>query len=351
MTFTEFIGDVRIWSAGIFIGAVVAGIAAHAALFAVLARGAARMKSSVTDLIVRYCRRPGYLMFPTVAVLIAWPSLALPDEIAVAGRRAVVLLFVFSIGWAIVAVINVVGDFVAGRHAIDHADNLDARRIQTQTQVLRRIGVVLTVLVTAGIMLMSIPSVHHIGVSLFASAGVAGLAVGLAARATLSNIVAGIQVALTQPIRIEDVVIVEGEWGWIEEIRTTYVVVRIWDLRRLVVPISYFIEKPYQNWTRTTADILGSVFLHVDYHVPFEALRSEFRRILEGSGMWDGKVCVMHVTEAKERTVEIRMLMSAPSSPQAWELRCHVREKLIEFVRDNYPDSLPRLRAEVRKAA
>jgi small-conductance mechanosensitive channel len=327
--------------------ALLVAITAHLVFFAILARRAGRNSGGVTELVVQHCRRPGWLMFPTVAVLLAWPSLQLPQNASDALRHVAVVLFVFSIGWAFVAAINVVGDFMTRRYSIDHADNLDARRIRTQTQVLRRIGVVLTVIVTAGIILMSIPSVRHIGVSLFASAGVAGLAVGLAARATLSNIVAGIQVALTQPIRIDDVVIIEGEWGWIEEINTTYVVVRIWDLRRLVVPISYFIEKPYQNWTRTTADLLGSVFLHVDYTVPFEEIRAEFRKILEASGQWDGKVAVMHVTEARERTVEIRMLMSAPSSPQAWELRCHVREKLIEYVRANYPDSLPRVRAEV----
>lgn len=326
---------------------VLMGIIAHAIVFAALGRSARKLETGLASLVVRYGRRPAFLMFPTVALLVVWPSLPLEEETSASLRRGLVLLFLGSMGWSMVAVLNVLGDYVVRRFRIDHADNLDNRRIQTQAQVLRRIAVFVTVLVTAGGMLMSIPSIRHVGISLFASAGIAGLAVGLAARATLSNLLAGIQVALTQPIRIEDVVIIEGEWGWIEEIRMTYVVVRIWDLRRMVVPISFFIENPYQNWTRTTADILGSVFIYVDYSVPFEALRSEFRRILEASGMWDGKVCVMHVTEAKEYTVEVRALMSAPSSPEAFELRCHVREKLIEFVRESYADSLPRLRTQL----
>lgn len=331
------------------IGAPVLGsVGVHAGVFALLGRAARRTEIGLASLLVRHSRRPTFLMFPALAMLLAWPALPLSEDASAVLHRGPVLVFLASAGWTAVALINVVADFVVRRHRIDHADNLDARRIHTQTLVLRRIGVFLTVVITVGATLMSIPSIRAVGISLFASAGIAGLALGLAARATLSNLLAGIQVALTQPIRIEDVVIIEGEWGWIEEIGLTYVIVRVWDLRRLVVPISYFIEKPYQNWTRTTADILGSVFLHVDYSVPFEELRAAFRRILESSGMWDGKVCVMHVTEAKEYSVEVRMLMSAPSSPEAWELRCNVREKLIEWVRAEYGgEALPRMRTRV----
>jgi hypothetical protein len=171
--------------------------------------------------------------------------------------------------------------------------------------------------------------------------------VGLAARTALTNILAGIQIALSQPIRLGDVVIVENEWGWIEEITTTYVVVRIWDLRRLIVPLSYFIEKPFQNWTHTTADLLGTVFVYSDYRVEVEEVRSELLRILESSGMWDGKVWGLQVTNATDRSLELRALMSAPDAPKAWDLRCYVREKLIEFLQQRFPESLPRTRAEL----
>jgi hypothetical protein len=196
-------------------------------------------------------------------------------------------------------------------------------------------------------MLMTFPAIRHVGITLFASAGLAGLVAGMAARSTLSNLLAGVQIALTEPIRLDDVVIVEGEWGWIEEIGTTYVVVRIWDLRRLVVPLSYFIEHPFQNWTRVTSDLLGTVFVYTDYRVPVDEVRVELHRILQASGMWDGKAWGLQVTDATEHTLQLRALMSATDSSTAWDLRCHVREKLIALLQQRYPQSLPRVRAEL----
>ena len=263
----------------------------------------------------RHLRAPASFTIPILAILLTWPLLEFSSDLATTLRRALVLATVVGCGWLVIGVINIVGDVIVARHRTEHADNLDERRVQTQVLVLRRIAVIVTFVLTVVLLLMSIPGAREIGVSLFASAGVAGLVIGLAARPTLSNIIAGIQIALTQPIRLDDVVIVEGEWGWIEEIRTTYVVVRVWDLRRLVVPLTHFIEKPFQNWTRTEADILGSVFVQVDYTVPVEEIRAELRRIAEASGYWDGKVCVLHVTDARERTLELRALMSAKDSP------------------------------------
>jgi small-conductance mechanosensitive channel len=207
--------------------------------------------------------------------------------------------------------------------------------------------IVVVGLLTLAAILMTFEKVRYLGTSILASAGIAGLIVGFAAQRSIATLLAGIQIAITQPIRIDDVVIVENEWGRIEEITLTYVVVRIWDLRRLILPITYFLEKPFQNWTRVSADILGTIFLYVDYTVPVEAVRAEFRRILEKSGKWDGRVSVLQVTNTTERTVELRALVSATDSSSAWELRCHVREKLIEFLQKNYPHALPRLRAEI----
>jgi small-conductance mechanosensitive channel len=196
-------------------------------------------------------------------------------------------------------------------------------------------------------MLMVFDSARQFGASILASAGIAGIIVGFAAQRSIATLLAGSQIAMTQPIRVDDVVIVENEWGRIEEITLTYVVVRIWDLRRLVLPITYFIERPFQNWTRSSADILGTVFLHADYSVPLDALRTELTRILSTSRFWDGKVNVLQVTDAREHTLEIRALASAADASLAWDLRCEVREKLIQFLQRNYPDSQPRLRASV----
>jgi small-conductance mechanosensitive channel len=203
------------------------------------------------------------------------------------------------------------------------------------------------VVVTISIMLMTFPSARQIGTSVFASAGIAGVIVGIAARSTFASLIAGLQVAITQPIRIDDAVIVENEWGWIEEIESTYVVIRLWDLRRLIVPLSYFIEKPFQNWTRSTAEIIGTVFMYVDYTLPVEPVRKELERVLRSTELWNGKTCVLQVTDFSETSMQIRCLMSANSSSLAFDLRCYVREKLIDFMQTNYPQCLPTRRDAV----
>jgi small-conductance mechanosensitive channel len=198
---------------------------------------------------------------------------------------------------------------------------------------------------TVASMLMVFDSVRQFGASILASAGIAGIVIGFAAQRSIATLLAGFQIALTQPIRVDDVVIVENEWGRIEDITLTYVVVKVWDLRRLVVPINYFIEQPFQNWTRRSADILATVFLYVDYTIPVDALRGELTRILGASRYWDGKVNVLQVTDAKEHTLEIRALASAADASLAWDLRCEIREQLVAFVQRRHPESLPRVRA------
>lgn len=254
------------------------------------------------------------------------------------------VLLVVSITWAIIAFMRVGKIQLLKNYDISVADNLRSRKLYTQFNILEKILVFIIIVIGTAVTLMLFESFRNIGVSIFASAGVAGLILGLSAQKVIGTILAGLQIAITQPIRLEDVVIVEGEWGWIEEINLTYVVIRIWDKRRLVVPSTYFLEKPFQNWTLTSADILGTVFIYTDYTIPFEPLRRELTRLLESSPYWDKKVNVLQVTDAKENTVEIRALMSAATSPQAWELRVYVREKLIEYIQQEYPQCLPHTR-------
>ncbi len=337
-----------LWAAAGLSGAVLFALLVHYLFFLLLKRLARRTESVIDDSLLRYGEGPTRWIFPLLAIELAMPLLPLRSQIVGYLQHGLGLGLIASVAWVVVLLADVAADAISARHEIDVADNLAARRIRTQTQVLRRIFVVVVVVMTLGIMLMTFPAIRTLGTSLLASAGLAGLVLGMAMRPTLASVIAGVQIALTQPIRIDDVVIVEGEWGWIEEIRTTYVVIRIWDLRRLVVPLSYFIEKPFQNWTRVTADLLGTVFLYVDYTVSVEEIRQEFHRILEASGMWDGKTWGVQVTNAGEHTLELRALMSAPSGPQAWDLRCHVREKLVQFLQEHHPESLPRTRAEVR---
>ena len=211
----------------------------------------------------------------------------------------------------------------------------------TQVRLIEHVINFIIVIITISFMVMSFAEARELGVSIFASAGVVSIIIGIAAQKSLGNVLAGIQIAISQPIRLEDAVIVEGEWGWIEEITLTYVVVRIWDLRRLVVPISYFIENTFENWTRTSADLIGTVFLYTDYTVPVEELRQELTRVLEKSTNWDKKVNVLQVTDMKEHTVELRILASALDSSITWNLRCEIREKLLEFLQKNHPSALP----------
>ncbi len=337
-----------LWAAGGLAGAVLLSLLVHYLLFLLIKRLARKTSTVVDDSLLRHGQRPTRWIFPLIAILLAVPLLPIRPEILSPLQHVLGLGVIGSIAWTVILLADVFSDALSAKYAIDVADNLTARSIRTQTQVLRRIFVVVVVLLTLGIMLMTFPSIRTLGTSLLASAGLAGLVLGMAMRPTLASIVAGIQIALTQPIRIDDVVIVEGEWGWIEDISTTYVIVRIWDLRRLVVPLSYFIEKPFQNWTRVTADLLGTVFLYVDYTVPVDVVREELHQILQSSGMWDEKTWGLQVTDAREHTLELRALMSAPNGPQAWDLRCYVREKLIAFLQQRYPGSLPRTRAEVQ---
>ncbi|HVI08850.1 MAG TPA: mechanosensitive ion channel domain-containing protein [Candidatus Binatia bacterium] len=349
MVMNHYLADWRniLWSLAMAAIAVLLALALHGVVAAVLKRMARLRNGMFYGLLVQYQQRPTRLLFPLLALLAVIPAMPLAPLAISRLNHVNVLALIGCAAWMAVAMLNVLRDYIAQRHAHDANDNLAVRRLRTQVQVLRHIMVVLIVVITIAIMVMTFPSARHVGESLFASAGVAAVVAGLAARTTLSNLLAGVQIALSQPIRLDDVVIVEGEWGWIEEITMTYVVVRIWDLRRLVLPISYFIEKPFQNWTRNASDLLGTVFVYTDYTVPVDEVRKQLLHILQGSGMWDGKVWGLQVSNASERTVELRALMSSPNSSAAWDLRCYVREQLIAFLQERYPQSLPRTRAEI----
>jgi len=252
------------------------------------------------------------------------------------------------ITWLGLRAVKAIQHHVQVHNPTDIADNLLARRLQTQTQVLTQsLAVLVLILGTAGI-LMTFPSVRQFGASLLASAGLAGLVAGFAARPVLGNMIAGIQIAITQPIRLDDVVIIENEWGRIEEITGSYVVVRIWDNRRLVVPLQWIIENPFQNWTRQTSELIGTVFFWLDYSVPLAAFREEAKRLCEEvPHLWNGEVFVVQVTECSERSMQVRVLASSGDSGKSWDLRCHLRENLLVYMSRNFPESLPRLRAHV----
>jgi len=286
-------------------------------------------------------------LLPAICLLIVLPAMRLPENYTAGFQKSLQVWIIIAGAWFLMRLIGLIKVLVLRRHKLTERDNLIARRIYTQFGVIERVLNVLILFLALAAVLLTFERVREIGFSLLASAGVVGVILGFAAQRSLSTLFAGIQIALSQPIRIDDVVIVENEWGWIEEITLTYVVVKIWDQRRLVVPISYFIEKPFQNWTRTSAELLGSVYLYADYSVPVQKIRKELENILRAAPQWDERVGTLQVTNANERTIELRALMSAQDSPSAWELRCQVREKLIEFMQRNFPKSLPHVRIEL----
>ncbi|MDF0495853.1 mechanosensitive ion channel family protein [Bradyrhizobium yuanmingense] len=287
---------------------------------------------------------PAQMALCLAAVAMVLPLAPLDDTIRTPLTRLFVVAFIALIGWISIRIV----DMSAARYLQNFRDvteNFVARKHVTQVRVFKRVTDTIIVIITVSAALMTFDSVKQYGVSLFASAGAAGIIVGLAARPLLSNLIAGLQIAITQPIRIEDAVIIENEWGWIEDIASTYVVIRLWDWRRMVVPLSYFIEKPFQNWTRDTASLIGVVALHVDYRADVPRIRRWLEEAVKESKLWDGEVVNLQVIDADSRTIELRALVSARNAPQSWDLRCEIREKLIAFIRDEMPEALPRDRA------
>lgn len=287
---------------------------------------------------------PAQLALCLAAVALVLPLAPLDDIIRTPLMRLFVVAFIALIGWISIRIV----DMSAARYLQNFRDvteNFIARKHVTQVRVFKRVTDTIIVIITVSTALMTFDSVRQYGVSLFASAGAAGIIVGLAARPLLSNLIAGLQIAITQPIRIEDAVIIENEWGWVEDIAATYVVIRLWDWRRMVVPLSYFIEKPFQNWTRDTTSLIGVIALHVDYRADVQRIRHWLEGAVKQSKLWDGAVVNLQVIDADSRTIELRALVSARNAPQSWDLRCEMREKLIAFIRDEMPEALPRERA------
>ena len=340
----------ELWVFGLLVVlATIIGAATSAILLKIFARLAERTKYKLDDIIIKHMRRPVQYLLPVLLVypLLGIATLPIDQEETISGILKV--LTVMLLAWLATCAVRVVEEGVLRHFDASVKDNLTARRVHTQIKLFRQVVLLIILIITASVILMMFDQLRVIGVSLLASAGIAGMILGFSAQKVLGNLLAGIQIAITQPIRLGDVLIVENEWGWVEEITLTYVVVKIWDLRRLVIPISHFLEKPFQNWTRTSADILGTVFIYADYTIPIDKLREELTRILQSTDLWDGKVNGLQVTDAKEHTLELRALMSAADSPKAWDLRCLVREKLVTFVQEHYPQCLPKFRTELKQ--
>lgn len=328
---------------GFLAGRIVAKLSVRA-----LARAALRTEWKVDDAIVENLSAPLRWTLPLLTVRGLVPLFALSEASIAWISHALLVALILCVGWIAARCLRLGEKYIAYQYRLDDEDDiLKAKSVLTKVRVLKNIAHFGVAVITIAAALLTFEGVRSLGAGLLASTGVVGVILGFAGQKSIATLISGIHIAIAQPIRVDDVVVVEGEWGRIEEITLTYVVIRIWDLRRLVVPVNYFLEKPFQNWTRVSSDLLGAAPLHVDYSVPLVELRAEFDRVVEASPLWDRQTKVLQVTDATDSTLLVRPLMSAKNASDAWDLRCEVREKLIQFLQQHHPHALPRQRAEI----
>jgi small-conductance mechanosensitive channel len=329
-----------------FCTAIVLANVVHYVLFRVLRRKEAENKGIGWGL-QRYLSHPARAIFFLTCLLFVLPTIpGVPKSLESTLRQIFIMATIAALGWFAVGCIYVFQSATLRRYDLTAENNVQARRIHTQFQLFRRMLISFVVIIDIGALLWTFndPRIWHYGSGLLASAGVASLILATAAKSTAANFLAGLQIALTEPIRIDDVVVVQGEWGRIEEINSAYVVIKIWDLRRLIVPLSYFIENSFTNWTRESSDILGTAFLYVDYSIPVEDLRQQLNIIVQDSHLWDKRVCGLQVTNLTDRSMELRCLMSSRNSSESFDLRCLVREQMTAWIQQNYPNTFPTTR-------
>jgi small-conductance mechanosensitive channel len=329
---------------------ILLGLIAHFILYVILGSLAKHRPIKLYSSLITHTKNPARWFMLFFILNMAMPAIKtlLPEDFSEIIRSVLVPLIIASLSWLLINFLNVLEDMILEQYDIEK-ENMRARGVKTQLHLLKRILTIVMVIIAIGAILMTFDRIRQLGTAILASAGVAGIIIGVAAQRSVANLLAGIQIALTEPIRLDDGVIVEGEYGNVEEITLTYVVVKLWDNRRMVLPIVYFIEKPFQNLTRVSTNLMGTVYLYVDYSIPVDEIRNELQNLLKESPVWDGKTWGLHVTDLKDKTMELRALVSAKDSDDLWNIRCQIREKLINFVQRNYPRSLPKIRAEMEK--
>jgi small-conductance mechanosensitive channel len=322
------------------------GLVIFRLVFAVLNRAVAKKDLFWRSLVAR-TRRPLRLGLVVATLTVGVAVAPLSPEQTDFGQHALLIAFMVLVAWTLHTALHIWTTVHLRKFTLGSEDNFLARKHVTQSRIMVRLaGWVIVIVVTAAI-LMTFEGVRQWGVSLLAAGGAAGIVVGFAFQPVLKNLIAGIQLAVTQPIRIDDAVIVEGEWGWVEEITGTYVVIKIWDWRRLVVPLSYFIEQPFQNWTRDSSSLIGGVLLYLDHCADIKRLREKTYEVCRNSDLWDGNVCHVQVNDFRERVMEVRVLASARNAPRTYDLRCEIREELITWIQREMPEALPRTRETV----
>lgn len=333
-----------IWNLLIILCAVIIGIILRLILGALVRRADKQTEFSLTRSIIRRMAVPVNLFLPLFILNSFKDELRLRRSQMIVFDKFAQIFLTITVAVILIAIIKVIEDYVVFKYDLKKPDNLRERKIRTQLQFVRRLIISLIVIVTICLIFLSFDNLRKLGTGLLTGVGIGGIIIGFAAQRSLANFLAGLQIAFTQPIRLDDVLVVEGEWGRVEEITLTYVVVLLWDQRRLILPINYFIEQPFQNWTRTGSEILSAAMVYMDYTIPVAEVRKEFLAFVKTQPIWDGRIAVLQVTDFKERVVELRCLVSTNNAGHAFDLRCFVREHLLSFIQKNYPHALPRTR-------
>lgn len=333
-----------IWNWGVVVAAILLGF-----IIKLIITGILHFYKNTTDYsffrsVITHLGKPLNYFVPLLMLNFMLPLIKLDKIFLAPLDRIAGILLIIAFASLLISAFRIFEDYIYHQYDLSKEDNLEERKVRTQLIFIRKVVILIVVLVSLSIILLSFDSVRKIGAGLLTGVGIGGIIIGFAAQKSLGNFLAGLQIAFTQPIRIDDVLVVEGEWGRVEDITLTYVVVSIWDQRRLILPITYFIEKPFQNWTRTTSQILGTVFIYVDYTFSPDDLRAELNRLLGTTKLWDKRVGILQVTDAKEHTMELRALVSARNSSEAFDLRCYIRENLLKYISANMPESLPQTR-------
>ena len=336
-----------LWNLIILVAAVAIGLLLKLIIIKLMRFYQKRSRYSTFKSLITHLGKPAAWFIPLLMLNLLTSWFVIDQKLLTSLNKILQIALTVSFSILLIRSISVFEDYAYHAFDITKTNNLRERKIRTQLQFIRKFAISIIIILTVSAILLSFESMRKIGAGLITSVGIGGIIAGFAAQKSLGNLFAGLQIAFTQPIRMDDVLVVENEWGRVEEITLTYVVVCIWDQRRLILPINYFIEKPFQNWTRISADILGTVFIYVDYTLPIEAVRNELTRLLANNPLWDKRVNSLQVTDSKERTMELRALMSASDSSNAFDLRCYIRESLVTFIQQNYPDCLPKTRALV----
>ncbi len=333
-----------VWNLGVAVSALLLGFILKLIITGILLFYKNREDYSLFKSIITHLGKPLNFLVPLLVLNFTLPLLKLAQIYLTTLDRVIEILIIIAFAYLLINTFKIFEDYVYHQYDLTVEDNLKGRKVRTQLIFIRKVVIMIIVVVSLSIILLSFNNVRKIGAGLLTGVGIGSIIIGFAAQKSLSNFLAGLQIAFTQPLRIDDVLVVEGEWGRVEDITLTYVVLSIWDQRRLILPITYFIEKPFQNWTRSTSELLGTVFLYVDYTFPVEALRLELNRLLSTTKLWDKRVGILQVTDVKEHTIELRALVSARNSSNAFDLRCYIRENLLKYISENMPQSLPQTR-------